>query len=156
MSYRKRLKEQRRLERERSQEKTAHQQSLRNLAIGGVVVLALAAVAAGGFLLLSGGSAEEAQASVAVTMGDNFFQPAAVNLKTGQKTKVSLYNGGAVTHNLWTSGPDRESGTGDDVRSADVEAGQLKTVEVQFDEAGEYGFSCEFHAGQIGRFVVAP
>jgi plastocyanin len=144
------------MERERSEEAFARRQRLRNIALGAAAVVALVAVVAGGFLFLAGGSAEEPAAEVLVSMGDNFFEPNTVNIKAGEKTRINLLNGGLVTHNLWSSGPDAESGNGDDIRSDDLAAGETDSVEVKFDEPGDYGFSCTFHAGQNGRFLVTP
>jgi plastocyanin len=156
MSYRRRIQKQRQLERQRGEEASARRQQFRNITLGIGGAIAVIAVVAGGFIFLTGGSAEEPTASVAVTMGDNFFDPATVNLKAGEKTRISLINGGRATHNLWSSGPDAESGNGDDIRSDDLAGGEIDSVDVQFDQPGEYGFSCTFHAGQNGRFLVAP
>jgi plastocyanin len=156
MSYRKRMHRQRQLERKRSEETFARWRLLRNVVIGAVATAGVIAVAVGGFVFLPGGSSEEPAASVGVSMGDNFFDPPSVNIKAGQMTMVTLYNAGRATHNLWSSGPDTESGTGDDFRSADIAGGELGSIDVKFDQPGSYGFSCTFHGGQGGRFVVEP
>jgi plastocyanin len=156
MSYRKKIHKQRQLERQRANQTQARRQLLRNIALGGAAIVGAVVVLAGGFAFLSGGSAEAPAAEVLVSIGDNFFDPRTVTLKAGQKTRISLANGGQATHNLWSSGEDRESGNGDDIRSKDLGSGEVASVDVQFDEPGDYGFSCTFHGGQNGQFLVEP
>jgi plastocyanin len=144
------------MERERIEQARERRQLVRSMAIGAAAILGLIGVMVGGFVFLTRGSADEPAASIVVSLGDNFFEPTTVNMKAGQTTKVALVNGGEATHNLWSSGPDNESGNGDDIRSADLAAGEIGSIEVKFDQPGDYGFSCTFHAGQNGRFVVSP
>jgi plastocyanin len=125
MSCRKRIHRQRQLGRERVEEALARRRLVRNLALGAAGMAGLVAVVASGFIFLTGGSAEEPAASMVVSIGDNFFEPTTLNIKAGEKTKITLFNSGQARHNLWTSGPDAEAGTGDDIRSKDLDASEI-------------------------------
>lgn len=95
---------------------------------------------------------------LAVSMGDNFFDPEELTVPAGETVTIAITNDGAVIHNMRIAGPDGEYDTDDDaVSDPDVmRAGQEGTIEFTAPaEAGEIDFRCDFHPTEmVGKIIV--
>lgn len=90
---------------------------------------------------------------IAVSMGDNFFEPSEITVNAGETVTFDITNDGAAIHNMHIAGPDGQYAeafcSGDAGPCSDpnmVLAGQTATVVWEVpDEAGEFPFRCDFH-----------
>ena len=92
-----------------------------------------------------------------VEMGDNFFQPAELEVEAGQTFRINLTNSGEFVHNLHIAGPDGEYETADDIESEPSfqKLGETGSLVAQIDEPGVYEFRCDFHpTEQVGTITV--
>jgi len=86
--------------------------------------------------------------AIAITMGDNFFDPDTFTVQAGASVTVNLTNEGTAIHNMRIAGPDASYNTGDDAVSDPqlVSAGQTATLTWDApSEPGEIIFQCDFH-----------
>lgn len=86
--------------------------------------------------------------AIAVSMGDNFFDPNEITVDTGASLKFDLTNEGTAIHNMRIAGPDGTYNTGDDAASDPqlISGGQTGTLSWDApSEPGEILFQCDFH-----------
>ena len=86
--------------------------------------------------------------AIAITMGDNFFDPNAVTVDAGASVTFDLTNDGVAIHNMRIAGSDGQYNTGDDAVSDPqlVTGGGTATLAWQAPgAAGEIIFQCDFH-----------
>jgi len=98
-------------------------------------------------------------AGIAVSMKDNFFEPADLTVKAGESVTINLTNDGVAIHNMRISGVDGQYNTDDDAASDPniIQAGGTGTVTWTAPaQAGEFPFQCDFHVsvGMIGTITV--
>ena len=98
-------------------------------------------------------------AGIAVSMKDNFFEPAALTVKAGEAVTVNLTNDGVAIHNMRIAGADGNYNTDDDAVSDPeiVNAGGTAVVNwTAPGTPGEVPFQCDFHValGMIGTITV--
>lgn len=157
MTTRKQIKKQHRLTREqqqRSRGRTRAQRRLLGLRAAAIVVATSAALAFAFAPWSGSGEAEETLPSLALAIGDNFFQPDTLRLQAGQKYRLDIRNQGLATHDVWMAGSDNKTSTGDDIRTDPISAGGSATTKIKYDNPGTYYFVCTFHAGQGGTLIV--
>ncbi len=95
--------------------------------------------------------------TIDVSMGDNFFEPAELEVEAGQTFRINLTNTGQLVHNLHITGLDGEYETADDIESEPSfqPAGGTGSLVAQIDEPGVYEFRCDFHpTEQVGTITV--
>src|SRR6266511_4003033 len=157
MTARKHIKKQHQVEREEQRRRIERSRLRRRLLVFGAAAMAVTVAAATAFAFgpwSGSGEAEETLPSVALTIGDNYFQPDTLRIQAGTKYRVDLRNEGLATHDVWFAGNDNQSSTGDDVRSEPISGGGAATVKIKYDDPGTYYFVCTFHAGQGGTLLV--
>ena len=157
MTARKQVKKQHlveRVKRRRTIQRSRLRRALLQLGACGVAIAAIPALTITFGPWSGSGEAEETLPSVSITIGDNYFRPEPLRIKTGTKYRVDLHNEGVATHDVWFAGNDNQSSTGDDVRSKPISGGGAATVRIEYDTAGTYYFVCTFHAGQGGTLLV--
>jgi cytochrome c oxidase subunit 2 len=97
-------------------------------------------------------------ASIAVGMGDNFFEPNETTVDAESTVIFDLTNGGLAIHNMRVAGPDGEYNTDDDAVSNPelFTPGAAGTLVWQApSQPGEIIFRCDFHpVDMIGTLVV--
>ncbi len=98
----------------------------------------------------------EVTGTTEVTMGDNFFdlggkRNPTLKIAAGSTITVNLKNNGTAVHNLMTTGPDGNFGTGDDVVSNPqaIPGGGSGTIQITFPAAGTYKYQCQFHPADM-------
>jgi plastocyanin/heme-degrading monooxygenase HmoA len=104
------------------------------------------------------GSPPPTDGIVAISMGDNFFDPNEITVAAGSEVEIDLTNNGAAIHNMRIAGEDGEYNTDDDVVSDPevISGGQTGTVVwTAPSSAGEIIFHCDFHpTDMIGTITV--
>lgn len=104
------------------------------------------------------GSPPPSDGIVAVSMGDNFFDPTEITAAAGSDITIDLTNNGAAIHNMRIAGEDGEYNTDDDVVSDPdiVPGGQTATIEWTAPTTpGDYIFQCDFHPTEmVGTITV--
>ncbi len=86
--------------------------------------------------------------ALAVTAGDNFFDPDTFTVPAGETVTFEIKNGGAAIHNLRIAGPDGEYKTGDDAVSDPnlLPGGASGSLTWSApDQPGKIDFRCDFH-----------
>ena len=95
---------------------------------------------------------------IAVTMGDNKFDPAKITVSAGAAVTLNITNGGTAIHNMRIAGPDGNYNTDDDAVSDPnlVPGGSEATIGwTAPDAAGEIKFQCDFHPTEmVGTITV--
>jgi len=109
----------------------------------------LAAAACGGdsFSLPTPGPGGET--IIRIDMGDNFFSPNAITIRTGQKYILELRNRGKAPHDLRIAGPDLEFDTDDDIASDLIDGGKTGTLALEMTTDGTFPFRCDPHAVEM-------
>jgi plastocyanin len=109
----------------------------------------LAAAACGGesFSLPTPGPGGET--IIRIDMGDNFFSPNAITIRTGQKYILELRNRGKAAHNLRIAGPDQTFDTDDDIASELIDGGKTGTLALEMTTDGTFPFRCDPHAVEM-------
>ena len=109
----------------------------------------LAAAACGGdsFNLPTPGPGGET--IIRIDMGDNFFSPNAITIRTGQKYILELRNRGKAPHDLRIAGPDLEFDTDDDIASDLIDGGKTGTLALEMTTDGTFPFRCDPHAVEM-------
>lgn len=114
------------------------------ITLAAMVLLALAAIPAG-----CGVRQKEPLGEVVLT--EYRYEPPSINLKVGQKVKLSLRNDGTVVHDF--SVPDIKFASGD------IAPSEKKTVELTFKKPGIYRILCTVPGhealGMTGAVVVS-
>ncbi|HWO94496.1 MAG TPA: cupredoxin domain-containing protein [Dehalococcoidia bacterium] len=132
--------------------------------IAGMLAVPVVAIVIGGVfgeLAYDGAEEEGGEAggptTVAMSMGDNFFDPDTAEVTAGVPITFNLTNDGQAIHNMRIAGPDGEYDTDDDAVSDPdtVRAGETATLEYSFPEPGEYAFRCDFHPTEMTGTVTA-
>lgn len=97
-----------------------------------------------------------------VVMGDNFFQlgdqkEPAIPVAAGAPVTLDISNGGLNIHNMRAAGADGEYDTDDDAVSDPdtLSGGDTATISLNFSEAGESPFRCDFHPIEMVGTIVA-
>ena len=89
---------------------------------------------------------------IAVSMGDNFFDPDAITISAGATASFGITNDGTSIHNMRIAGVDNEYNTDDDaVSDPDIVPGG-DTATLSWDtpsEAAEIDFRCDFHPTEM-------
>jgi plastocyanin len=98
-------------------------------------------------------------AGIAVSMQDNFFEPAELTVKAGESVTIDLTNDGVAVHNMRIAGADGNYNTDDDAVSDPqlVTAGGTAVVNwTAPGTPGEVKFQCDFHVslGMVGTITV--
>jgi plastocyanin len=104
-----------------------------------------------------GEGSEVVDVTLAVTMGDHFFEPAELEVEAGQKFRIELTNEGEFVHNLRIAGPDDTYNTDDDLVSTPdpPRAGENGAVVGQIDEPGVYRFQSDYQPIEmVGTITV--
>jgi len=109
----------------------------------------LAAAACGGdsFNLPTPGPGGET--IIRIDMGDNFFSPNNITIRTGQKYILELHNRGKAAHNLRIAGPDQTYDTDDDIASELIDGGKTGTLALEMTTDGTFPFRCDPHAVEM-------
>lgn len=96
--------------------------------------------------------------TIAVSMGDNFFDPDEITVPAGATVTFDLTNGGQAIHNMRIAGLDGEYDTEDDTVSDPdiVRPGETAVLTwTAPSEPGEIIFRCDFHPiDMVGRIIV--
>ena len=103
------------------------------------------------------GTSEAVDVTLDVEVGDNFFQPAELEVEAGQKFRIKLTNNGEFVHNLRIDGLDGAFETADDLTStpARPKAGEDVELVGQIDKPGVYSFRDDFHPTEaVGTITV--
>ena len=86
--------------------------------------------------------------AIAVSQGDNFFDPEEVTVAAGASVTFDITNDGAAIHNMRIAGPDGDFDTADDAVSDPDRLRGGDTAVLTWtapDQAGEIVFRCDFH-----------
>ena len=157
MTARKQIKKQHKLAREQERRSLDRSQTRRRLMGFGAAALAITIVVALAFALApwsGSGEADESLPSVALSIGDNYFDPETLRIDAGQKYRLEIQNLGLDIHDVWMAGSDNKTGTGDDIRTDPISPGGGATEKMKFENPGTYYFVCTFHGGQGGTVIV--
>ncbi len=105
-----------------------------------------------------GAAADGAPGSLAVSLGDNFFEfegetGPTIAVAAGEEITIDLTNGGLAIHNMHIAGTDNEFGvaickSGEEEPCSDPElflSGDTGSITFSFDEPGTFIFRCDFH-----------
>jgi len=87
-------------------------------------------------------------ANVAVSMGDNFFDPKEITVAAGAAVTFDITNDGVAIHNMVVDGGDGTLGNDDDIESDPgiVPGGETATLTwTAPDQPGAVDFRCNFH-----------
>ncbi len=97
------------------------------------------------------GDEEPVDVTFDVSMGDNFFEPAELEVEAGQKFRINLTNAVEFIHNLRIAGPDGEYETGDDLVSTPKfqTGGESGELVGQIDEPGVYSFRSDSQSTEM-------
>ena len=100
--------------------------------------------------------------SLAVSMGDNFFEfegdtEPTIAIAAGEEITIDLTNDGLATHNMHIAGTDNEYGdsickSGGEEPCSDpalFQAGDTGSITFSFDEPGTFIFRCDFHPAEM-------
>jgi plastocyanin len=90
--------------------------------------------------------------TLAVSLGDNFFEPGEYVVAAGASVTFDITNDGSAIHNMRIAGADNEYDSDDDAVSDPeiVPGGQDAVVTWQSSDApGEIDFRCDFHPDQM-------
>jgi flagellin-like protein len=114
-----------------------------------MAVALLAAAACGGdsFSLPTPGPGGETV--IRINMGDNFFSPSAITIRTGQKYILELHNRGKAAHNLRIAGPDLTFDTADDITSELISGGKTGILAVEMTTDGTFSFRSDPQAVEM-------
>ena len=112
-----------------------------------LALLAATACGGGSFSLPTPGPGGET--IIRINMGDNFFSPSAITIRTGQKYILELHNRGKAAHNLRIAGPDLTYDTSDDIASELINGGKTGTLAVEMTTDGTFPFRCDPHAVEM-------
>jgi flagellin-like protein len=114
-----------------------------------MAVALLAAAACGGdsFSLPTPGPGGETV--IRINMGDNFFSPSAITIRTGQKYILELHNRGKAAHNLRIAGPDLTFDTADDITSELISGGKTGILAVEMTTDGTSSFRSDPQAVEM-------
>jgi plastocyanin len=95
---------------------------------------------------------------IAVSMGDNFFDPKDIAVAAGASVSFALTNDGTAIHNMRIAGADKEYNTDDDAISDPdiVPGGDSATLTWDTPaEVTEIDFRCDFHPTEmVGTLAV--
>lgn len=105
------------------------------------------------------GTSEAVDVTLDLEMGDNFFQPAELEVEAGQKFRIKLTNNGEFVHNFRIAGrpgPDGFDPANDLTSTPDrPKAGEDGELVDQIDEPGVYSFRDDFHPTEaVGTITV--
>jgi plastocyanin len=91
---------------------------------------------------------DDAVTEITISMKDNVFEPKDVTIPAGETVTITVKNEGTAIHNMSILETDFKS-------DAIVNAGAESTFEVEFDDAGEYKFQCDYHVpDMVGTITV--
>jgi plastocyanin len=115
----------------------------------------LAAVACGGesFSLPTPGPGGETV--IRVGMGDNFFSPSTITVRTGQKYIFELHNRGKDDHNVRINGPDLAFDTADDITSDVISGGKTAVLAVEIATDGTFSFRSDPQGAEMEGTLVS-
>lgn len=95
---------------------------------------------------------------IAVSMGDNFFDPKDIAVAAGASVSFAITNDGSAIHNMRIAGADNEYDTDDDAVSDPEIVPGGDTATVTWDtpsEVTEVNFRCDFHpTDMVGKIAV--
>jgi plastocyanin len=95
---------------------------------------------------------------IAVSMGDNFFDPEEISVAAGADLTFAITNDGSAIHNMRVAGADNEYDSDDDAVSDPdiVTSGDSATLTwTAPDSAGVIDFRCDFHpTDMVGKIIV--
>ncbi len=98
------------------------------------------------------GETPPAGGPIAVSQGDNFFEPKEVTVKAGASVTFDITNDGAAIHNMHVAGADGRFDTADDVVSDPnlLRGGGTATLAWTAPaQAGDVPFRCDFHPTEM-------
>ncbi len=102
-------------------------------------------------------TSEAVDVTLDVEVGDDFFEPAELEVEAGQRFRIKLTNNGEFVHNLRITGLDGEYETADDLVSTPEfqRSGETGELVGQIDEPGVYSFRDDFHPTEaVGTITV--
>jgi len=120
-----------------------------------IALALLVAVACGGesFSLPTPGPGGETV--IRVDMGDNFFSPSSITIRTGQKYIFQLHNRGKADHNLRIAGPDLTFDTADDIASELIKRGKTGSLAVKMTTDGTFSFRSDPQAAEMEGTLIS-
>ena len=96
--------------------------------------------------------------NIAISMGDNFFDPNEITVDAGASATFDITNAGTAIHNMRIAGPDGEYSTDDDAVSDPQLVTGGGTATLAWDapgDAAEIPFRCDFHpTDMVGTITV--
>lgn len=109
-----------------------------------------------------GAAPDGAPGSLAVSMGDNFFEfegetGPTIAVAASEEITIDLTNGGLAIHNMHIAGTDNEFGVaickaGEEEPCSDpdlFQSGDTGSITFSFDEPGTFIFRCDFHPAEM-------
>lgn len=114
-----------------------------------VLVMAVAVTACGGLGETAAGDVRDGPATgeaVRLTMGDDLFDPASIQVAAGTSVVVEIHNEGERNHNFTIESLNVSTGP--------MEPGDVKTATFT-PEAGTTRFVCTWHDGMVGTIEAA-
>lgn len=103
------------------------------------------------------GAPEAVDVTLDLTVGDNFFEPAELEVKAGERFRIQITNSGEFVHNLRIAGLDGTFETPDDlVSTPDFQrSGETGELVGKIDEPGDYDFRDDSHPTEaVGKITV--
>jgi plastocyanin len=94
--------------------------------------------------------------TIAMSMQDNFFEPADLLVAAGATLSFDITNDGTAIHNMNIAGPGGSYSDGNTVSDPDsIDSGETATLEWTAPaEPGEVDFQCDFHPGQMSGTIT--
>ena len=95
--------------------------------------------------------------TVAVSLGDNFFDPDQITVAADQEIAFNVTNDGSAVHNMRIAGADNEFDSDDDAVSDPeiISGGKTGVVSWQSPAAGaQVDFRCDFHPAQMTGVIT--
>jgi plastocyanin len=96
-------------------------------------------------------------ATIAMSMQDNFFEPADLLVEAGAGVTFDISNDGAAIHNMHIAGAGGGFGGEGNVVSDPENVGGGDTATLEWtapEEAGQIDFQCDFHPGQMSGTIT--
>jgi len=96
-------------------------------------------------------------ATLAITVGDNYYKPNQFRVQAGQQVTLNVKNEGQAVHTVRLAGPDNRYETDDDTQIDPpmIKPGQtVSLVWVAPNQTGAYNFRCDYHPEETGTITV--
>ena len=96
-------------------------------------------------------------ATLAITVGDNYYKPNQFRVQAGQQVTLNVKNEGQAVHTVRLAGPDNRYETDDDTQIDPPMIKPSQTVSLVWTaptEPGAYDFRCDYHPEETGTITV--